>query len=145
MTITMEQLAHLLDGREYGSEITADEEAVAKEAGLVVIFGASDDLVELRGAIDDEVGAYDGAKFSVDREGVIARERDDDWSDDEMESWFRRKTGGVLIEAKWCPDDFPGWSWVITTDSAPHLAFGIVEDGEPFCRGIVVELPGGDE
>ncbi len=57
------QLAAQLNGREYGSEITKEEEAAAKKAGLVVVYGASDDLVELRGAIEEEVGAYDMLKY----------------------------------------------------------------------------------
>jgi hypothetical protein len=37
------------------SEINKAEERQAKDAGLVVVFGYSDDGVELRGAIHDEV------------------------------------------------------------------------------------------
>lgn len=148
MTITMEQLARLLDGREYGSEIAPDEEAAAKEAGLVIIFGASDDLVELHGAIDDEVDAYGGTAFSIDREGVIPRERDDRWAMSEMQNWFRRvaRVDNILIVADWCPDDDPGRPpWVIRASGVSWSGFGIVEDSAPFCRGIVVQLPGGDE
>ncbi len=59
-----EELAKRLDGRLIGNEISKEEEAKAQEDGLIVIFGASDDLAEIRGAIYDEVGCYDG--------GVIA-------------------------------------------------------------------------
>lgn len=58
--MTAAELAALLNGREYRKEMSRDEEQVAKAAGLVVVFGASDDLMELRGAISDEVGCYDG-------------------------------------------------------------------------------------
>jgi hypothetical protein len=60
-------LAALLTGREYRQEITRAEEADAKAAGLVVAFGASDDLLEFRGAIDDEVGCYDGPEAPIAR------------------------------------------------------------------------------
>ena len=56
--MTMETLAAILDGREIGSEITKAEADQAKAAGLVVVFGASDDLMEFRGAIYDEIGCY---------------------------------------------------------------------------------------
>jgi hypothetical protein len=140
--ITMQELAHLIDGREYGCEIPPDEVTRMKEAGLIVIVGASDDLVELHGAIDDEVGAYDGTTFRIDAEGVIPGERDDDWSDEEMERYFQRKSAAsVAVTALWCPEDLPKkWAWFIKTE-APHAPFSIYEDGEPFCRGIVVELP----
>ena len=42
--MTKEELAATLNGREYNHEITKEEEAEARENGLVVIFGASDDL-----------------------------------------------------------------------------------------------------
>ncbi len=50
---TKEQLASRLTGREYGDEITEEEEAEAKASGLFVIFGASDDLCEIRLAVID--------------------------------------------------------------------------------------------
>lgn len=50
----------MLNGREYGDEITREEEAMAKAHGLVVVFGYSDDNMEFCGAITDEVGCYDG-------------------------------------------------------------------------------------
>lgn len=49
--MTKESLAAILNGRTYGDEITKEEEAQAKAAELVVIYGASDDLVEFGGAI----------------------------------------------------------------------------------------------
>lgn len=46
------EFADLLSGRDYMNEITRGEEEQAKAAGLVVVFGYSDDNMELRGAID---------------------------------------------------------------------------------------------
>ena len=42
----------------------AEEERLAKENGLVVVFGYSDDNIELRGAINNEAGCFDGGSFS---------------------------------------------------------------------------------
>lgn len=128
-------LAAMLTGREYGSEITRAEEAEAKAAGLVIAFGASDDLLELRGAIHDEAGAYDGGKVRVDRAGIIPNFEDIDRDDkEELRRYFKRENGGSEIEAAW--EGEPGYSWIIKT-SVPHETFEIVEDGEPYCRGIV--------
>jgi hypothetical protein len=41
------------------------------------------------------------------------------------------------IKALW---DTEGYSWVYETEM-PHASFDIMEDGETYCRGIVVELP----
>ena len=111
--MTLKQFAALLDGREYGSEITPEEEKLAKELGYVVVFGYSDDNAELRGAIDDEIGCYDG--------GVL--EHDD---------------LPAPIYADWCPEDIE-CSWAYGT-SMPHENFYIYEDGELYCVGIVCDI-----
>jgi len=53
--MTAAEFAEMLNGREYGNELTRNEEAMAKEYGLVVAYGASDDLMEFGGAICDEL------------------------------------------------------------------------------------------
>jgi len=138
MTMTPAELASRLTGREYCAEMTQAEEAEAKAAGLVVVFGASDDLMEFRGAIGDELGAFGGAVACVDAVGLLpsfeSLDKDDE---DEVTNWVRRKLAGFReVEAKW---DTDGYSWVITTD-IPHATFEVVEDGEPYCRGIVFAL-----
>lgn len=69
--MTAKEMAELLNGREYGNEITSDEEKLAKESGLVVVFGYSDDNCEFRGAIDDEVGCYCGGEIHLTKDGII--------------------------------------------------------------------------
>ena len=138
--MTAKELAEAMNGRQYRREITREEARESKDSGLVVIFGASDDLCELCGAINDEIGAWDGTTFLIDREGVIPSERDDDWTDEEMVNYFRRKASPTNIEvaAKWCPSGLDA-SWLIVTQHA-HETFDIFEDDELFCRGIVIDL-----
>ena len=134
--MTKEELAALLNGREYRKEITREEEAAAKAAGLLVIFGASDDLTELRGAINDEAGAWDGATHRIDHEGFVPDWESVDHDDeDACAAYFKRKGSGVMVEAK-C--DWKGYSWWIETD-VPHATFDILEEDEPYCRGIVID------
>jgi hypothetical protein len=49
--INKEKLADILDGREYGEEMTHEELELSKANGLVIVFGCSDDLMEFKGAI----------------------------------------------------------------------------------------------
>lgn len=112
MKMTKEQLAARLNGRQYGDEITRAEEQLAKENGLVVIFGASDDLCEMRGAINDEFDCYDGGEI-------------------ECEDYSGK------LRAIWCPEN--GGSWGYETN-LPYATFNIYEDSELYCVGIVVEL-----
>ena len=40
--MTPKELAQILNGREYTNEITKEEEALAKAAGLLVVFALAD-------------------------------------------------------------------------------------------------------
>lgn len=51
--MTKERLAKLLDGNEYLEEMTKALEQAARENRLLVLFGQSDDLIEMRGVIHD--------------------------------------------------------------------------------------------
>ena len=139
--MTKEEMAALLNGREYGEEITPEEKAEAKRSGLVVVFGASDDLMEVRGAEDNEVGAGIGDYTPVlfDRKGLLpSRDSfDADGSDDaELEEYFIRKKTARAIRVIWGEGEY---SWTYKTD-IPHATFDIMEDREKYCRGIVFSV-----
>lgn len=137
--MTKEDAAALLNGFEYPAREIERHAATLKVAGLVAVFGQSDDLMEFRGSIYDEIGAYDGTSVLIDSEGLIPTwDSLEDASEDECAAYFRRKTGGVAVEAIWSPDD-PDASWLIRT-AIPHATFDILEDGDLYCRGIVFAL-----
>lgn len=54
------ELAEILNDCKIGDEISKEIEQKAKENNLVVVFSASDDLIEFRGTIDDELDVYGG-------------------------------------------------------------------------------------
>jgi hypothetical protein len=137
-----EQLAALLNGRQYGDEITESEQALADENGLLVCFGASDDLLELRGIVYDEVGAYDGGvAFLVKKKngiiGVIGQDDLEEVKEIMDNIGLDFELNQVEIIAEWCPEDLD-CSWRIKTE-LPHATFDIMEDGDLYCRGIVIE------
>jgi len=133
------ELAARLDGRTYGSEITDEEEVMAKGAGLVVVFGYSDDNVELRGAIHDEVGAYEGTTMRFCRKGLVPSFDSLDHDDEEtMAEYFaNRALPYIEVKAEW---DNDGYSWTYAT-TVPHASFDVYDEGEKFCRGIVFAHP----
>jgi hypothetical protein len=131
--MTKEQLAEKLNGREYCDEITAAEEAQAKAAGLVVIFGASDDLCEFRGAINDEVDCYGGGRAKIHADGVFDARHEG--CDCEHCGYKTIAAKCAAIEAVW--SETPDISWTYKT-TLPHATFEIMEDGEKYCRGIVI-------
>jgi hypothetical protein len=130
--MTIEEFAKMLDGREYGSEMTQTEMRLAKEMGFVVVFGYSDDNTELRGAIDDEVGGYSNHTIYFNEKGLLQNECDDD----NCPYFERMKQQSKTIEAVWGKEDY---SWIYKTD-IPHETFDILEDGERYCRGIVFKM-----
>jgi hypothetical protein len=135
MSTPQERVAATLTGREIGHEVTRLEAATAAHAGLVIVFGASDDLMEFEGAISAEFDCYDGGTVWVDAKGVL--DRDACETDEEIADHVRRKKTARKIDALWAAED--GYSWTYRTD-IPHATFEIVEDGEPYCRGIVFAL-----
>ena len=116
--MTKEELATMLDGRQYRDETTTEIEQLAKENNLLIVFGASDDLCEFRGAIEDEFGCYDGGKITCEK---LPKS----------------------IEAVWCPlerdSSDSNCSWAYKTE-LPHSTFRIYENDELYCVGIVVDL-----
>ena len=130
-----EELAARLNGREYGSEITEKEEAEAKASGLVVIFGYSDDLMEFRGAIRDESDCYESGEVHLTPDGLLINE-----CDNKRCPYFKKiQLMFPKVIAVWNKD---GYSWIYETE-LPHSSFDVMEDGEKYCRGIVVEIPKG--
>lgn len=111
--MTIKEFANMLDGREYMHEITPEEEALAKELGFVVVFGYSDDNAELRGAIHDEIGCFDGGEL-------------------------KHKDLPGKIYADWCPEDLD-CSWAYGTE-IPHEKFFIYEGDDLYCEGIVCDI-----
>jgi len=134
--LTKELLAVALNGREYGYEITKEEVQQAKAAGLVVIFGTSDDLMELRGAIHDEFSCYDGGTALIDAKGVLM-DRDSIDDDVALKDHFARESQAKKIEALWGEEGDYSWTYRTTL---PHATFDVMGEGGPFCRGIVISV-----
>lgn len=126
----IKEFAKSISGKEYGyPQFTKEEIEESKENGFVIVYGASDDLMEFEGAIQDEGGCFDGGDVYFNKNEVCQdskekgnypncitaiRDRDEDGS-------------GNLI------------TWTYETD-IPHETFMIYEDGEPYCRGIVFSI-----
>lgn len=133
--MTLKEFATQLDGMEYGEIVNIYHNYhglldIAKDNGFVVVYGASDDLLEFDGAYRDEAGGvFDGGIVTFDSDGT---------SDDGKE---HRNT----IKAFWCGQidgekvrDYQA-TWEYETD-IPHETFRIYEEGELFCIGIVFDI-----
>lgn len=122
--------ASMLNGKEYGFPQFAKEEIqIAKDNNFVIVYEASDDLMEFDGCIYAEVDCFDGGKVYVSETDV---------SNEEFPN-------SKCIEASWCDDeikDIDGFliTWSYKTD-IPHETFMILDnDGGSYCRGIVFNI-----
>ena len=128
--MNIKEYAEMLNGREYGyPQFTKEEIQIAKDNGFVIVYGASDDLMEFDGAIHDEGGCFDGGEVWFDRNGVIDAPA---------------TTTDRCIEALWCDDatrDELGGiiTWTYKT-AIPYETFMIYEYGDSYCRGIVFSI-----
>jgi hypothetical protein len=138
------QLAELLNGKTENA-ITESIEKQAKKNGLVIVYGASDDLMEFSGAIHDESSCYSGGEVLFTKSGCLQNQ-------DECEEAIETlKENGYNVDslkiqinkinALWCPDNtaYENLSWAYETE-IPHEKFEIMEDGEVYCIGIVFSL-----
>lgn len=135
IVITAKEFADGFYGRDYGNEITKLEEERAKELGLVVVYGYSDNNVEFRGAIDDEVGVYNGATICLTKTGLFEEPHDICTQDCPFLAAALEKA--KTIKAVWHDEGNPCWTF--ETD-IPHEVFNIYEDGDLFCVGIVFSV-----
>lgn len=119
-----------LNGREYLKELTSAEEEQAKADGVVIVFGASDDLIEFRGVINYEDGAWNGGSYRVNLVKEVLRLSK--YCDDHLRAL-------PAITAVWSPKDAAGKTWTswLISASIPAYSFDIMEDGKLYCRGIV--------
>ena len=66
LVLNKDQFAEMLNGRERGHEITPEEQEIAKENGLVVVYGYSDDAMVFNGAIRGQVDCWQGGTAYLD-------------------------------------------------------------------------------
>ena len=121
--MTAKELAQRITGRHYMEELSEEEEILANKNGLIVVFGASDDLMELRGAINAEYDALNGWTCFINPDGTTSA---------------KEEPGSCKLSAIWDKGNgAPVWTY---ETEIPHETFLVMDDGEPFCEGIVFAL-----
>lgn len=125
----LKEVARIMNNNEYGDEITKEQEEILKAEGIVVLFGASDDLSELRGAINDEVGAYDGVVLYFDEEGKLLNNAYDADELNDLAKPYGLKNIKVIANYR----EYPVFRY---ETEIQHEKFNIIEDGNIYCEGI---------
>ncbi len=154
-TLTKEELAARLNGRQYREEITPEEEQLAKENSLVVIFGYSDDLIELRGAINEELGFE--SVIRLGKKGVPESDCAEGDSCPYFKKWLTaalKRREVLQIRVHWGGEGMdslaynmlgkPTWCFDCEQLNEKFATFDIFDeydgDKEYFCRGVVLDL-----
>lgn len=154
-TLTKEELAEKLDGCEYRGGMPNEIIEAAKENNLVFIHGASDDLIEFRGALTEEIGIT--SVIPLNRGGVPESDCDNQlcpyfkqWLDralkrgevKQIKVFWGGECGTTEMDAaKYAELGKPTWCF---ETNMPHSTFRMFDtcggDKEYFCRGIVIDL-----
>jgi len=145
MKTTKEERAARLHGVEIGDEC-ADPQIIAdaKESNLLIVYGYSDDICEFGGAFREECYPNRSGKMAITRSGKAF---DEDAVQEALET-LENALGVTVpmpelldVTAHWCKTALDGRepSWHYTT-SLPHATFDVMEDGELYCIGIVIDL-----
>lgn len=129
--MNLKEFANILNGKQYEyPQFTEKEIQIAKDNNFVIVYGASDDLMEFDGAFTDEGNCFDGGTVWFNEKQVI---------DDDVAT-----TEDKCIEALWCDDNATDENGNIITwtykTNIPHETFMIYEEDKAYCRGLVFEL-----
>lgn len=134
MSKTIDEWHELLDNKEIEYHFSKHDKEL-REDGMLLIMGASDDLLETNGVFCDEYASLGGSKYYLTKKGLKNVDPFGEFP---------------LVEAKWCPKD--NVSWEITlhpreVDDYGHTYFlpkyrtvHIMEDDYIFCKAILVDI-----
>ena len=137
--ISLESVKEQIHNCEYGHEMDKLDKDALKEAGIVIVYGYSDDNTEFEGAIYEEIGSYGGAYIRLTKDGLLENK----CSDDDCPYYTEEaKKAKYYIKPKWCDGNADIKTMIAWTyeSNIPHITFDVLEDDEIFCRGMIFRL-----
>lgn len=129
-----DELAKILNGRQYNQEVTSEEAMQAFDSGLVIVFGR-DNLVVFRGTITGAVECSTNTVVKLNSKGIIDYPKNFE-SCSQCEYFEKRTKDSIQLTAVWNHNEF-SWSYRIPVE---HSEFIIYEGGIPYCKGIIFKL-----
>lgn len=139
--ITAKDFAAMINGRKYLEEITEAETQIAKNNDLVIAFRHGDDLLELRGAIYDEIIAgKEEAAFILNGKSY------DEYDFSETKSFVEgagiTMPPFIKLSSAQHPENFLNVMWQVTAEGVDSYRFDVMSGvGVVYCRGCVFSLP----
>lgn len=143
----LEKIKSICDGIDYTRHIPEEAENLAKENGIIVIVGGSDDLMYCYGA--ESYLAW-GCEHSEGWDGC-------DLAKDAYDEELKNEAKQLGLKIFWCGeikktgekiegydvDESGAFSYTVNSD-IEHLNFKVMEDAdgeEVYCTGIIIKLP----
>lgn len=129
---TIDDLAKLLNGNSNGDELensyNINVEDICRTNKWIVLFPYSDDCLEVRGYIDDELGAWNDTEFKIIKKG-------DFYADENEDNTYHKATCNQVLKTeedshifmKWWPKDH-SYTWYIDTDYTDVAYFDVIDD-----------------
>ena len=115
-----------------------------KENGIVVAFGQSDDLLELRGAIYDEIDCYSPTKaIWLENQFIDCNKLDKlyEFLEDEYDGLFINSIQNLCKDAKFIEinPEVKNCQFEYTTN-IPCEWFNVLLDNELYCKGFIFNI-----
>ena len=142
----LEQIKSICDGIEYSRDIPFEAKKLAKENGIVVIVGGSDDLMYAYGAESfltdycEHSEGWDGCDLSKHASDIQLKEEAKQLGLKIFWCGKIHKTGEIIED--YDMDESGSFSYKVN-EGIEHLDFKVMEDGEVYCTGIIIKLPEG--
>ena len=114
--VTYDELKHFYEGNQSTEQ--------AKECNLLIVYPMSDDLLYLSGYYDDEYGAWEGTTLFCTRK----------------DAYGKPPSGGYLFTVSSIWHDNREAPWEVMTDASDYLSFDIVDEGEKWGNGLIIDM-----
>ena len=125
----LKEFVETLNGMDIETRIPPIDIKYAKDNGAVIVLSSSENSVEFRGAISDEVYRDEDGTIYFSSAGELVNI----CTSDKCPYFMDLVENASQIEVKWNSD---GYMCVFETD-IPHETFEILNGGEKYCCGIV--------
>ena len=144
---TIDDLAKLLNGNSNGDELdnpyNINVEEICRKNKWIILFPYSDDCLEVRGYIDDELGAWNDTNYKLVKKG-------DFYPDENEDNTYHKAEKDMIyateedpnIHMMWDSDEHP-YTWWIDTNYTDSAYFDIIdeddEDDETWARCCIID------
>lgn len=128
--MTREQLASLLDGRDFIYGVDNEVQADAFYSDLIIGYGLNEDTLCLYGAGYYEGEVVDGVTYQL-----IPQQKGDAGGAITLKP-APPVPAGAAISVEWHPEDIPCLSWRLSMN-IPYSPFTLYDGEEPYCVGVV--------